>query len=150
MIMARTGHDWDFNSKIDKFTSLAIACFHDPKYPVGKEIPSHDQERLGFFKIIRNVKNAIHAKTLQASIAKTICSCHLVSRIDIPSCFERNYFDFSKWLTKVEVKKSLEYDGSIGIQVQLSRFARLFKLRYGDAAIAYYHPDHPEYGCQLK
>ncbi|MDD4976542.1 MAG: serine hydrolase [Bacteriovorax sp.] len=151
MIIVRTGYGFGFNSKIDKFVSSAISCFHDPKYPLGKEIPPlKNPPKLGLGKIIMNVKNSVEANTLQGSIAKTVCSCHLVSGLDIPTCLERNDFTLSKLLTKLEVKKNVAFDGKIGIQVKLARFARLFKLHYGNSALAYYDPNHAEYGCTLR
>ncbi|MDO9183423.1 MAG: serine hydrolase, partial [Bacteriovorax sp.] len=150
MIIVRTGYDTAVNSKIDEFVSRAISCFHDPKYPVGREIPAPETAKLDMVKLIRNVKNSIDANTLQATIAKTVCSCHLVSNNEIPVCLKRNNFNFSKYLTKVEVKKNINYEGMISIQVKLSRFARLFKLHYGNSAIAYFNPKQPEYGCTLK
>jgi hypothetical protein len=151
MIIVRTGYGFNFNNKIDEFVSRAISCFHDPNYPVGKEIPPNkNPNNLGLGKIIKNVKNAVQANTLQASIAKTVCSCHLVSGIDIPTCLQRNDFTLAKLLTKLEVKKNIEFDGKIGIQVKLARFARLFKLHYGNSALASYDPNHAEYGCTLR
>ncbi|MBC7537957.1 MAG: serine hydrolase [Bacteriovorax sp.] len=150
MIIIRTGYGFGFNSKMDEFVSRAISCFHDPKYPIGKEIPPLYPSTLGIGTLIRNVKNAVQANTLQATIAKTICSCHLVSEMDIPICVKRNDFTLSKLLTKLEVKKNIELDGKIAIQVKLARFARIFKLHYGNSAMAVYDPNHAEYGCTLK
>ena len=101
MIIVRTGHDFQFNNKVDDFVSHAIACFHDPKYTIPNEKPRKKLPVNKIGDIIRGVKNAIEANTLQGSIAKSICSCHLVSEIDIPTCLKHNDLTLSKIFTKI-------------------------------------------------
>ncbi|MGZ3790283.1 MAG: serine hydrolase domain-containing protein [Bacteriovorax sp.] len=149
MIIVRMGHDRSANSKLDAFVSKAIACFYDPNYKVGEKLPKNPvQIKIG--NIIKNIKNAVQANALQASIAKTICSCHLISDIDINTCLDRYNFSLSSLLTKIAVKKDAEPDGLISVQVRLSRFAHLFKHHNTDSAKAYFDPVHAEYGCTLK
>lgn len=150
MIIVRTGNDNEFNSKIDEFISRSLSCFHDSKYSIGKEIPPADPEKLTFGLMMKNVKNGVQANTLQGSIAKTICSCHLVSGMGIQSCLKKFNFTFSKLLTKIEVKEEEDFSGRTTIQVKLARFARLFKLHFGNSAKAVYNPNEPEYGCTLN
>lgn len=150
MLIVRTGYDKTFNPKVDELVSRALSCFYDPKYPIGKEIPRLYPEHMSILKLIKNVKNAIEAHTLEASIAKTICSCHFVSKMDIPACLKRNHFPLTKFLTKIKIKKEMALDGTISFQVHLARFARLFKFHLGHSAKATYDPLHPELGCTLK
>lgn len=150
MILARTGHDKEFHSKMNEFISRAIQCFHDPSHVVGKSSPAKNPITMGLGQLIKNVKNSIEANTLQATLAKTICSCHYVSNLDIPACVKRNHFSLSRLLTKISVRQTKQLSGEMVIQVKLSRFARLFKLHYGNSAKAVYNPDKPQFGCTLK
>jgi hypothetical protein len=149
MIIARTGYDVDANSKIDAFVSRAISCFDNPNYKVGKILPTK-KVKMTMNKLIKNIRNIFEANTLQASIAKTVCSCHLVSGVDINTCLERNNFSFSKYITKIAVQKGILFDGNISVQVHLSRFFKLFHLNAKNSAKAVYNPEHPEFGCTLK
>ncbi|MFA6238571.1 MAG: serine hydrolase [Bacteriovorax sp.] len=149
MIIVRTGHDLEFRSKLNEFMSRAIQCFEDPNHKIGSSGPTKTI-KMGLGTLIKNVKNGIEANTLQASIAKTICSCHFISGIDIPSCVKRNNFTMSKLFTKISVKQNKEKDNRQSIQVRLSRFARLFKLHFGNSTKAFYSPDKPFFGCSLQ
>lgn len=150
MIIVRTGHDQEYHSKLNEFLSRAIQCFHDPKHVIGKSKAAGNPLKMSLGKLIRNVKNAISANTLQASMAKTICSCHYISGQEIPSCVKRNNFSLSRFLTKITVRETKELNGEMSIQVRLSRFARLFKLDFSNSAKAYYNPLKSELGCTLK
>ena len=150
MLIVRTGHDLKFNSYIDEFVSRSLSCFYDPNYPVAKKIQKKFKPITSLGKIIKGVKNAIFANTLQGSIAKIICSCHFVSQIDIPTCLKHNDLTISKLLTKLEVKKDVLPDNKISIRVRLPRFFKLFKLDYNNSSIATFDPNHAEYGCTLK
>ncbi len=149
MIIVRTGHDREFHNKLDAFVSRSLSCFYDPKYKVGKVLPK-ESIKLSLEEIVRNIKNVFQANMLQGSIAKTVCSCHLASGIDISSCLEKNHITFSKLFTKITVDKSFEYNGKISVLVRLSRLAKIFAQHSTKMAKAYYDPDHPEYGCTLK
>ncbi|RPJ70979.1 MAG: class C beta-lactamase-related serine hydrolase, partial [Alphaproteobacteria bacterium] len=150
MIIVRTGHDSEYHSKTNEFISRAIQCFHDPNHKIGKSRPGNNPLEMSIGKLIRNVKNAIQANTLQGSIAKTICSCHYVTGLDIPACIKRNNFTLAKLLTKITVTETKEFTGEMSINVKLSKFARLFKHHRGDPVKAYYDPMRAEFGCTLK
>lgn len=150
MIIVRTGRDFEYHSKTNEFISRAIQCFHDPSHIIGKSKHRDNPLEMSLGKLIRNVKNAIQAKTLQGSIAKTICSCHFVSGLDISSCIKRNHFTLAKLLTKITVTKVKEPTGEMSINVKLSKFAKLFKHHRGDPVKAYYDPARAEFGCTLK
>lgn len=150
MIIVRTGYDNDYHYKIDEFISRAISCFDDPNYKIGISKLNPHNGNLGLSTLVRNVKNGLEANTLQGGIAKIICSCHYVSGIDIPTCIKRNNFSMTKLLTKVSARENPEPGGEVAIQVRLNRFARLFKLDYGNSAKAIYNPEFPQFGCTLK
>lgn len=148
MVIVRTGYDHSFNDRIDAFVTRAISCFHDSNFKVA---PIHERkkEHISIEKILKNIRNIFEARTLQSSIAKIVCSCHLVSGVDIPTCLDRNNFGVTKYITKINVKESFEMDGEISIGVRLSGLSRIFSgNRY--YAKAYYDPQTPEYGCTLK
>ncbi len=151
MIIARTGYDTNFNTHIDEFVSRAISCFDDPDYPVGHEILPLNKKRMGFISLIKNVKNALEANSLQGAVAKTICSCHLLSELDINTCLIRNNLSFSKLFSEIDVvKKNNFINGDISLTVKLSRFANFLKLSTKKTATAIYNPNKPENGCTLQ
>lgn len=150
MIIVRNGHDLEFHSKLNEFIARTIQCVHDPEHVVTKSKSADGPMRMSLWKMIKNIRNSMQANTLQASIAKTVCSCHYVSGLDIPTCVKRNNFSLSKLVTKLTVRENKEKDGTMSIQVRLSKFARLFKLHFGNSAKAYYNPRQPEFGCTLK
>lgn len=150
MIIVRTGYDTEFRSKLNEFISRAIQCLHDPNHKIGTSSPSKNPINMSLPKLIRNIKNSIDANTLQASIAKTVCSCHFVTGQEISTCLKRNNFTLSKLLTKITVTEEDESGGHKSIQVRLARFARLFKHQMGKPAKAFYNPQTPKFGCTLK
>jgi CubicO group peptidase (beta-lactamase class C family) len=148
MIIVRTGYDREFNSKLDPLISRALSCFYNPKTAVADVIPKQPQT-ISLGTIVRNIKNAFQATTLQSAIAKTVCSCHLVSGLDVNTCLKRNNLELSKLVTTIDVVKEKELSGNISIQVKLSALARLFK-HHPNTAKAYYNPREPELGCTLR
>lgn len=149
MIIVRTGHDLEYHSKLNEFISRSIQCFHDPNHKIGKSKPADPTVQMSLGKLIRNIKKSIDAKTLQGSIAKSICSCHYIQGQDIPTCMKRNNFTLSRLLTKITVRENKESNSEMSIQVRLARFARLFKIHYGNSLKAVYNFEKPEYGCTL-
>jgi CubicO group peptidase (beta-lactamase class C family) len=148
MVIVRTGYDHSFNDKIDAFVTRALSCFHDPKTKLAP-VPEKHRDHISISKIFKNIRNIVEAKTLQSSIAKIVCSCHLVSGVDINTCLKRHDFGVTKHITKINVRESFETDGNISIGVRLSGLTRIFSgNRY--YAKAYYDPQAPEYGCTLK
>lgn len=150
IIIVRTGYDQEIHSKLNEFMSRAIQCFHDPSHVVGISKPAKNPATMGLFSLIKNIKSAIDANTLQSSMAKIICSCHFVTAQSIPVCLKRNNLTLSKLLTKINIKEKIELNGQLSIQVRLARFARLFKHHMGEPAKATYDPLRPELGCTLN
>lgn len=79
MVIARTGHDNDDDSSIDKFVSLAISCFDDPHYPRGKIIPAPAYSKDTLSTTLETLKSAIKSNMIQRVVAKSVCSCHFIS-----------------------------------------------------------------------
>ncbi len=149
MIIVRTGSDQEFHSKTDHFVSGALACFATPNSTVGK-VQKTNPLSIGLGNIIRNIRNALQATTLQSAIAKNVCSCHLISGVDISTCLKRNKFSFAKFFSKIVVKKVEEKDGRISVQVWLAKLSRLFRRHSENSAKAYFTPAKPEFGCTLN
>lgn len=148
MVIVRTGYDHTFNDRLDAFVTRAISCFHNPKTKVAP-VPKFDRPKISIGKVFKNIRNIFEAQTLQSSIAKIVCSCHLVMGVDIPTCLKRHDFGVTKYITKINVKESFEMDGNVSIGVRLSGLTRIFS-RNKYYAKAYYDPQTPEYGCTLK
>lgn len=150
MIIVRTGFDNNYHHKIDEFVSNAIACFDDPHYQVGKTDLKTKVSAQGFSSVIKSVKNAMEARTMQGAIAKIICSCHYVVGLDVPTCLKRNNFSETKLLSTVTVRENNESSETKSIQVRLARFARLFKVGFENSAKAVYDPKKAMFGCTLE
>jgi len=148
MILVRTGYDHAFNDRLDAFVTRALSCFHNPKIKIAP-VQKFEHPKISIGKIFKNIRNIFQARTLQNSIAKIVCSCHLVMGVDIPTCLKRHDFGVTKHITKINVKESFEMDGNISIGVRLSGLSRIFS-RNKYTAKAYYDPQLPEYGCTLK
>ncbi len=148
MIIVRTGYDHAFNDRLDPFVTRALACFHNPGTKLAP-IPKKEHPKISIGKFFKNIRNVSEAQTLQSSIAKIVCSCHLVMGVDIPTCLKRHDFGITKHITKINVKESFEADGNVSIGVRLSGLSRIFSgNKY--YAKAYYDPQVPEYGCTLR
>jgi CubicO group peptidase (beta-lactamase class C family) len=147
MVIARTGYDQEYNSKVDEFVSRAIACFDNPNHPIGKNIPPPPYSKTSISTIFNTLKSGLQTNLLQAAVAKTVCSCHFISGLDIDTCVLRSNIPIAKQLTTVEIKNNTVYSTQ-------SRFARflikIFGLQPEKIARASFDQLHPEFGCTLK
>ncbi|MDD4975288.1 MAG: serine hydrolase [Bacteriovorax sp.] len=147
MVIARTGYDQEYNSNVDEFVSRAISCFDDPKYPIGKNIPPPAYSKNSILAILNTLKSALQTKMMQATVAKTICSCHFISGLDVNTCLERSNIPVAKQLTTVFIKNNTVYS-------EQSKFANFFLKVFGldseKKAQASFNKNHPEFGCTLK
>jgi CubicO group peptidase (beta-lactamase class C family) len=147
MVIARTGYDQEYNSNIDEFVSRAISCFDDPNYPIGKNIPPPKSTNPTLGKIFETIKTGLRTNIMQAAVAKTICSCHFISGLDVKTCMARSHLPLAKQLTRVKIVNNTVY-------AKLSKFAKLFVHIFGfqadPIAKASYDINHPEFGCTLK
>ena len=147
MVIARTGYDNTFNSKIDAFVSRAISCFADPNYPIGKIITLPKYSRNTFPEVFRTVKTSLYTSVIQAVVAKNVCSCHFISGLDIKTCIARSNIPAANLLTNVQVVKNSIFSE----QTRVARFfGRIFGLQPEPIAEATFDLDHPEFGCTLK
>lgn len=147
MIIVRTGHDQEYNSKVDEFVTRALSCFDDPNFPIGKNIPPPSNTKTTLGKILKTLKSGLETNIIQASVAKNICSCHFISGIDINTCLERSNIPMAKLLSKVSIDHNI-------VRVKQSQLAQKINKISDHASSkieeARFDQDHPEFGCSLK
>ena len=147
MVIARTGYDQEYNSRIDEFVSRAIACFDDPEYTIGKRIPPPKYTKVTIPKIFQTLKSSLQTGMLQATVAKTICSCHFISGLDLHTCIDRSNIPLAKLLTNVSIKNNVVYSN----QTKISKFlVKVFHLKSENKASAVFDQVRPEFGCTLN
>lgn len=145
MVIARTGYDQEYNSKVDEFVSRAIACFDNPAYPIGKEIPPPKYSKITPANIYKTIKTGMKTNVFQAAVAKTICSCHFISKMDVKTCVDRSNIPLAKKLTKVSVSGNV-------VTAERSALAKVLIGIFGIGRThskAVFNKDHPELGCTL-
>ncbi len=147
MVIARTGHDNEYNSKIDVFVTKALACFHDPEYPQGKIIPPPASTKSKIKELFITLKTSLHTNLIQATVAKTICSCHFISGIEPSKCVADSNIPLAKWLTKyrIEGKKVYAWQSLLAKTID-----KVINFQGKPVAVAEYNSERPEFGCQLK
>lgn len=147
MVIARTGYDMEYNSSLDEFFSRAIACFDDPTYPIGKNIPPPDYNKLTWPDLLKTLKSGLLTNALFSAIAKTACSCYFISGIDVDTCVERSNISLIKRLAKISINKDT-------VTARQTKYAKILIAAYGrkpgKIASASYDRAHPEFGCTLK
>ncbi len=150
MVITRTGYDKEYTSKVDEFVSRAISCFHDPKYPIGKEIPAPKSNKIGLANLIKTLKTSLQENIIQAAVAKTICSCHYISHIDLKTCIDRSNIPLARQLTKLDVNEDLSDSGKYLLSARPTWLARNVGLHNSETAEVEFDTNHPEFGCTLK
>jgi CubicO group peptidase (beta-lactamase class C family) len=147
MVIARTGYDQEYNSKLDEFVSRAIACFDDPTYPIGKNIPPPDYTKITWPAIYKTLKSGLRTNVLFAAVAKTVCSCHFISGIDVDTCVDRSNVPLITKLAKISVRDNV-------VIAEQTKYAKILVAAYGrwpgEKSYASYDRTHPEFGCTLK
>lgn len=147
MVIARTGYDEEYNSKIDEFVSRAIACFDDPNYPIGKNIPPPDYTKITLPTLYKTLKSGLRTNVFFAAVAKTVCSCHFISGIDVGTCIDRSNIPLVSKLAKVSIRDNV-------VTSEQTKYAKMLITvlgrRPGTKANASFDKDHPEYGCTLN
>ena len=150
MVIARTGHDSEYNSNIDEFVTRAISCFADSHYPIGKKIPPPTQSGSNLKDILDTLKSGIESNIIQPSIAKTICSCHFVSGLDINTCYSRSNIPLASTLTTTSITESDGQTGVYSVKTIPNFLGRTLGLKSENLPVAYYDTFKPEYGCTLE
>ena len=147
MVIARTGYDKEYNSKIDEFVSRAISCFDDPNYPIGKVIPPPAYTRSTFPIVLKTLRSGLETNVIQSAVAKTICSCHFISGLDIKTCLARSNIPAARLLSSVTIDNNVVYSE----QSKLAKFlVKFFGIGSITRAEASFDINHPEFGCTLK
>jgi CubicO group peptidase (beta-lactamase class C family) len=147
MVIARTGYDQEYNSKLDEFVSRAIACFDNPDYPVGKNIPPPDYTKMSWYSIFKTLKSGLRTNILFSAIAKTVCSCHFISGVDVDTCVDRSNVPLISKLAKISIRDNV-------IVAEQTKYAKILVAAYGrrpgEKSYASFDKAHPEFGCILK
>ncbi len=146
MVIARTGYDQEYNSKLDEFVSRALSCFYDPNYPIGKNIPPPEYSRTTLPIIFNTLRSGLQTNLIQAAVSKTLCSCHFISGLDLNTCTTRSNIPLAKYLTK-----ATKDNNSISVeQSALAKlFVKVFGLKSHHSVSASFDINHPEFGCTL-
>jgi CubicO group peptidase (beta-lactamase class C family) len=146
MVIARTGYDQEYNSKIDEFVSRAIACFDNPAYPIGKNIPPPKYSKLTLPTIFKTLKSGLQANVIQAAVAKSVCSCHFISGIDAQTCFKRSNVPLASKLVKFSIK-----DNTVSTEkTKLAKFLlKVFSFQPEAKMKASFDKANPQFGCTL-
>lgn len=147
MVIARTGYDQEYNSKVDEFISRAVACFDDPTYPIGKNIPPPDYTKMSWYTIFKTLKTGLRTNVLFSAVAKTVCSCHFISGVDVDTCIDRSNVPLISKLAKIYVRDNV-------VVAEQTKYAKILVAAYGrrpgEKSYASFDRVHPEYGCTLK
>ena len=147
MIIARTGYDQEYNSKVDEFVSRALSCFDNPNHPIGKNIPPPSYSKTSITKIFNTLRTGLQTNIIQATVAKTVCSCYFISGLDVKTCVARSNIPIAKFLTKVSVKDNVVYSE----QTNLAKFLiKVFGFQGEKRAEAHFNQERQEFGCTLK
>jgi len=147
MIIARTGFDKDYNGRIDEFVTRAISCFADPTYPIGKYIPAPKKDKGPLSGILETLKSGISSNILQPTLAKNMCSCRFVSKINEKDCYERSYVPMAKTFATVSTTSQ---GGVYTIKATPTWLGTKLGLESKDLPVARFDTNHPEFGCTLE
>jgi hypothetical protein len=142
MVIARTARDNEYNSKVDEFVSRAISCFVTPDYPIGRSISLPSMIPTAFGTLIQTLESGIDDDVIQAALAKSVCSCHFISGLNVGDCIDRSNIPGAAALNSVSVSGH-------EVDVELSWLAGIIGLHWGKRTRASFDPAHPEYGCTL-
>ncbi|MGZ3789035.1 MAG: serine hydrolase domain-containing protein [Bacteriovorax sp.] len=142
MVIARTGYDMEYNPYVDEFVTRAISCFADPNYQVGKYIPPPKREK-ELKTALLTLKTGIKNNIFQPTVAKTICSCHFNSGLDVDTCLKRSNIPEADKLTSVYVSEN-------GVSVKASWLGSKLGLKRDYTSRAVWDKTHPEFGCTLQ
>jgi len=150
MVIARTGFDHEYNSKIDEFVSRAISCFADPSFPIGKNIPP-PKDGQSFYSstldTIETLKSGIQSNIIQSAVAKSVCSCHFISGLDVKICIGRRKIPAASLLTSISVENNTV---NVLPTILTKILGNIFGQYKDTQIVASFNQGHPEFGCTLK
>ena len=143
MVITRTGLDKEYNSKVDAFVSKAIACFHDPDYPTGDVIKPSVSTSPSLGDLLTTLKTSLTENIIQPAVAKTLCSCHFIGKLDYKTCYARSNIPLSQTLTNIMTDNNT-------VIAYPSFLAKHSGFRNKAIAIAEFNTANPKLGCTLK
>ena len=142
IVIARTGYDKEYNFKIDEFVTRALSCFSDPNYPIAKTVKLPRYTNYGFLETIETLVSGLKMQIFQTAMAKSICSCHFVSGIDVKTCVARSNIPLANQLIKLSIEDDRAKSGKIFVHAR-PRWNKKYATATFDSA-------HPEFGCTLN
>jgi len=96
IVIAATGHNKEYWSKIDKLVSNALACFAPESHvEPGSSAPPPPDPALGLKKELALGSGVLRKGYLQAILAKEMCSCTYVSGLTLNQCLQHANLPFS-------------------------------------------------------
>ena len=143
MVITRTGRDKEYNSRVDAFVSKAIACFHDPDYPTGEVIKPSVRTSVSVGDLLTTLKSSLRENIIQPAVAKTLCSCHFIGKLDYKTCYERSNIPLSQTLTNIVTDSNT-------VIAYPSFIAKHSGFKNNAIAIAEFNTMNPKLGCTLK
>jgi CubicO group peptidase (beta-lactamase class C family) len=143
MVITRTGRDKEYDSKVDAFVSKAIACFHDPDYPIGEVRKPSEDTTHSIGDLVTTLKSSLRENIFQPAVAKTLCSCHFIGKLDFKTCYERSNIPLSQALTNIMADNNT-------VIAYPSFLAKHSGFKNKSIAIASFDTANPKLGCLLK
>jgi CubicO group peptidase (beta-lactamase class C family) len=143
MVITRTGRDKEYNSRVDAFVSKAIACFHDSNYPTGEVIKPTVKTSVSIGDLLTTLKSSLRENIIQPAVAKTLCSCHFIGKLDYKTCYERSNIPLSQTLTNIVTDNNT-------VIAYPSFIAKHSGFKNNAIAIAEFNTMNPKLGCTLK
>jgi alkylglycerol monooxygenase len=146
MVIARTGFDFEYASKIDAFVSRALACFDEPLTPLAEVPGTRVTSTSGWIDDLLELNSPTSGGIYLNSVAKWVCSCVFVSSIkDVPVCLEKSNIPLASRLIEVTVDDS---PGSRRVTTTLTWLGRRLFADHA-AARAQWDERQPQSGCLL-
>jgi hypothetical protein len=96
IVIAATGHNKEYWSKIDKLVSHAVACYSpESKLEVGST-PAPIEQSVPFLKQLGLAHGVLKKEILQGIISKEMCSCVYVSGLTLDQCLDHASLPMSR------------------------------------------------------
>lgn len=110
MVIAATGRNTEYWSKIDKLVSHAIACYSpESKMEAGSTPPPSNDSSMSLGKKLKMATGVLGKGYLQSILAKEFCSCVYVSGLTMDQCKEHSNLPisgFQLWAVSTTMNRS--------------------------------------------
>jgi CubicO group peptidase (beta-lactamase class C family) len=97
IVIAATGHNKEYWSKIDKLVSNTLACFSpESNVKAGQTPPPADDASSSISKQLKTASGVLKKGYLQAIVSKEMCSCVYVSGLTLNQCLDHANLPMSR------------------------------------------------------